>query len=129
MAFADVEDLLDATLDTLLAAGATGREAPRQVAPVRGYACSQMPTDIRSACAGIRGRTGAVAAVASGRSGPSGLRGEPAWSRVAQPAKSSTAQGQWLLPLHRSTECLSVLTTFERSIRVTHLRQRRRYVA
>jgi predicted enzyme related to lactoylglutathione lyase len=32
VAFADVEDL-DATRDTLLAAGATERDAPRQVAP------------------------------------------------------------------------------------------------
>jgi catechol 2,3-dioxygenase-like lactoylglutathione lyase family enzyme len=32
VAFADVEDL-DATLATLLAAGATGRDAPREVAP------------------------------------------------------------------------------------------------
>jgi predicted enzyme related to lactoylglutathione lyase len=32
VAFADVEDL-DATRETLLAAGATDREAPRQVAP------------------------------------------------------------------------------------------------
>lgn len=32
MAFADVEDL-DATRETLLAAGATERDAPRQVAP------------------------------------------------------------------------------------------------
>lgn len=72
VAFADVEDL-DATRDTLLAAGATGRDAPRQVAPVRGYACSQMPTEIRSACAGSRGHTGAIAAVAPGRSGPSGF--------------------------------------------------------
>lgn len=77
VAFADVEDL-DATRDTLLAAGATGRDAPRQVAPVRGYACSQMPTENRSACAGSRRQTGAVAAVAPDRSGPSGLRGEPA---------------------------------------------------
>ena len=32
MAFADVDDL-DATRETLLAAGATERDAPRQVAP------------------------------------------------------------------------------------------------
>jgi glyoxalase/bleomycin resistance protein/dioxygenase superfamily protein len=49
VAFADVEDL-DATRDTLLAAGATGRDAPRQVA--RGaLICVLADADgIRSAC-------------------------------------------------------------------------------
>ena len=50
VAFADVEDL-DATLATLLAAGATERDAPRQVAPGCGCVCLPTPTVARSACA------------------------------------------------------------------------------
>ena len=48
VAFADVEDL-DATAATLLAAGATERDAPRQVAP--GVRVCVTLTAARSACA------------------------------------------------------------------------------
>ena len=50
VAYADVEDL-DAVRETLLAAGATQRSAPRQVAPSRASACSRTPTETRSGCA------------------------------------------------------------------------------
>lgn len=56
MAFADVEDL-DATRDTLLAAGATGRDARRQAAPGARVCVLADADEIRSACAGSIGET------------------------------------------------------------------------
>ena len=50
VAFADVEDL-DATRETLLAAGATERDAPVRSHPRRGCACSPTPRATPSACA------------------------------------------------------------------------------
>ena len=50
VAFADVEDL-DAARETVLAGGATERDAPGQVPPARVSACSPTRTAIRSACA------------------------------------------------------------------------------
>jgi len=69
VAYADVEDL-DATRATLLAAGATERDAPRKSHPRRGCACSPTPTATRLGCAAGSHRCGRAAAVLGARSGP-----------------------------------------------------------